>query len=195
MSRDKYYCDISWESKPQWLQSAYAAFLSLWAEYNPYRSPREVPRRKVPASNDIDDAIDALVNAEESLQTKTTELDEYERWKQFEPRSLKDDDNTRDPIKYWLGLRTKYPNLPRLALDVLSVPASSCDCERMFSELGDLLERKRRKISPQLLAAIQCIRSWLKAGFERPDISKTPLLADDVVDAIYGLCEWDQTTE
>ena len=27
-----------------------------------------------------------------------------------------------------------------MALDVLSIPALNCECERMFSELGDLLE-------------------------------------------------------
>jgi hypothetical protein len=50
----------------------------------------------------------------------------------------KDSPNALDPIQYWIGLREQYPNLSRLALDVLSIPASSCECERMFSELGDL---------------------------------------------------------
>jgi hypothetical protein len=34
----------------------------------------------------------------------------------------------------------------------------------MFSELGDLLEPRRRAIQPQLLAAIQYERQWQKAG-------------------------------
>jgi hypothetical protein len=34
----------------------------------------------------------------------------------------------------------------RLALDSMAIPASRCDCERMFSELSDLLEPKRRVI-------------------------------------------------
>jgi hypothetical protein len=67
-------------------------------------------------------------------------------------------------IKYWIALRPKYPNLTRLAIDILTIPASSCKCERMFSELGDLLTPQRRKISPQLLAALQCIRTWKSTG-------------------------------
>jgi hypothetical protein len=35
----------------------------------------------------------------------------------------------------------------------------------MFSELVDLLQPKRRKISSQLLVAIQSVRAWLRAGF------------------------------
>ncbi|RAR12722.1 nonribosomal peptide synthase [Stemphylium lycopersici] len=42
---------------------------------------------------------------------------------------------------------------------------SSCECERLFSELGDLLEPKRRAISSKLLAALQLIRSWTRAGY------------------------------
>ena len=48
-----------------------------------------------------------------------------------------------------------------MAFDILSIPASSADCERMFSELGDLLEVRRMKLKPQLISAIQC-KAWLK---------------------------------
>jgi hypothetical protein len=58
-----------------------------------------------------------------------------------------------------MDLAPKYPNLSRLAIDILTIPASSCECERLFSELGDLLEPRRRKIRAQLLAALQLIRS------------------------------------
>jgi hypothetical protein len=99
------------------------------------------------------------------------DLDEYERWKTCEPRAERGSDAYNDPIKYWIQLRDRYPRLSQLAIDVLSIPASSCDCERMFSELGDLLEPRRRGISPDLLAAIQCVRRWKKAGYGTPSAS------------------------
>jgi hypothetical protein len=34
----------------------------------------------------------------------------------------------------------------------------------MFSELGNLLAPRRRKISPQLLAALQYIQTWKATG-------------------------------
>jgi hypothetical protein len=49
-------------------------------------------------------------------------------------------------IQYWLGLKPKYLNLSRLAIDVLTIPASSSDFERIFSGTGDILEPQRRKI-------------------------------------------------
>ena len=99
-------------------------------------------------------------------------------------------------------MRLKYPNLARLAIDMMTVPASSCECERLFSELGDLLEPRRRKIGSQLLAAIQCVRSWRDAGFKPPfesaittDQAAAATLTDDEMVAIYDICEWDSDTQ
>jgi hypothetical protein len=78
-----------------------------------------------------------------------------------------------------------------MALDLISIPASSCECERMFSKLGDLLGPRRRAISPQLLAAIQqCVRRWLKAGFGKGH-KPTRHTTDDKLDLIYQLGDWD----
>jgi len=35
----------------------------------------------------------------------------------------------------------------------------------MFSKISNLLEPKRRKLNPYLLAAIYYVRSWLRVGF------------------------------
>jgi hypothetical protein len=58
-----------------------------------------------------------------------------------------------------MKLRSRCPNLARLALDIMTIQASSYDRERLFSELGDLLEPKRRSISAELLAAIPLVQS------------------------------------
>jgi hypothetical protein len=61
----------------------------------------------------------------------------------------------------------------------------------MFSELGDLLEPRRRKISSNLLAALQCVKAWRATGYKplRPDADGK--LTDDVIDSLYKICEWD----
>ena len=63
-------------------------------------------------------------------------------------------DSANSPIKYWVSLEDRYPNLSKLAIDMLSITSSSCECERLFSELGDLLEPRRRNISPQQYSVI-----------------------------------------
>jgi hypothetical protein len=98
------------------------------------------------------------------------------------------DYNTHDEAP---GIRHSYPNLSQLALDVLCIPTSSCECERMFSELGDLLEPRRRAIQPQLFAAIQCVRRWRKASLGDDDIAAKAALTDVGLDALYDMSTWD----
>ena len=75
----------------------------------------------------------------------------------------------------------KYPQLSRFAIDILTIPASSCECERLFSELGDLLEPKRRAIGSELLAALQLTRSWTRAGFNTKHCNNRSNNDDDII--------------
>jgi hypothetical protein len=90
-----------------------------------------------------------------------------------------------------MGLRPKYHNLARFAIDILTIPASSCECERLSSELGDLLEPRRRKIGSQLLAVIQCVRSLHDAGFKPPSDRNQSEITDEEIARAYDICSWD----
>jgi hypothetical protein len=160
----------------------------LWAQYKSLPRPRT--RTKV-VSNNIEDAIESFIDPGGAANNGGEE-DKFEQWKRCKPRAEKGSNYANSPIKYWVELRDRYPNLSKLALDVLSIPASSCECERMFSELGDLLEPRRRAIQPQLLAAIQCVRRWRKGGFGGDDeVAAKASITDDEMDALYGLDTWD----
>ena len=102
----------------------------------------------------FDDVIDTKLGDGE----QTGEVsDEYDSWLK-EPMWTSDQHKTgTTAVQYWVTLKPKYPNLSRLANDVLSVPASSADCERVFSGTGNKLEPQRRKIGAQLLAALVCL--------------------------------------
>ncbi|KAI1509635.1 Dimer-Tnp-hAT dimerization containing protein [Pyrenophora tritici-repentis] len=159
----KSYCEKSWRDKPSWIRAGEAGLQQLWAQYRRPLAP--LARTLAPRTSSIRDAIAAMVNTDQTAEV--AEVDQLERWRRFElPWDDAQFDSGLNPIKYWQDLRPKYPQLAQLAIDVLTIPASSCDCERMFSELGDLLEPRRRKISSNLLAALQCIKSWRAAGFK-----------------------------
>ncbi|KAG9376615.1 Pyruvate dehydrogenase E1 component protein [Pyrenophora tritici-repentis] len=133
--------------------------------------------------SNIDDAIDGIIDPTRG----NTKEDEYEQWKR-EPIVGKG----TDPIQYWFGLRDQYPNLSKMALTILSIPASSCECERVFSELGDLPEPRRRCISPELLAALHSVRRWRRAGFgggDNDDMGQSKL-TDEQMDVLYELSKW-----
>jgi hypothetical protein len=91
-------------------------------------------------------------------------------------------------------MRSKYPYLSQFAIDILTIPASSCDCERLFSELGDLLEPKRRAIGSELFASLQLLRAWVRAGFKTQSNSSAEGGDDDLSDEDlvrdYNIQEW-----
>jgi hypothetical protein len=70
------------------------------------------------------------------------------------------------------------------------MPESSCKCERLFNELSDLLEPRRRKIGAQLLAALQLLRSWARRGFTIP--KEAAAAYTDEMMMKYGVDDWDE---
>jgi hypothetical protein len=65
----------------------------------------------------------------------------------------------------------------------------------MFSELGDLLQPRRRGIQPQLLAAIQCVRRWIKARIDSDSVSPKDSRTDSELDALYSFSQWADDTD
>ena len=84
--------------------------------------------------------------------------DEYEVWKQ-QPTLPEDHQLVIDPISYWQLQASQYPQLSKLAINVITILAAAVDCERTFSELSDLLGTWRLYIKPKLLTALQSIKS------------------------------------
>jgi hypothetical protein len=72
------------------------------------------------------------------------DIDEYERWRTTEPKWTKQqfDSSNSNVIKYWRNLQPRYPNLSRLAIDILTyllavVSVSACSVSlEIYSPLG-----------------------------------------------------------
>ena len=62
----------------------------------------------------------------------------------------------RNPLRYWMsdGVKSMFPHLHIIAIWILSIPASSCACERLFSIAALVLSSRRHKMNPDTLAAI-----------------------------------------
>lgn len=56
----------------------------------------------------------------------------------------------------------KYPNLARMALNILSVPAMSDEPERLFSSAGLTLTDRRNRAGIDLIEALEQLKSWYK---------------------------------
>ena len=174
--RFKQYCMNVWEDRQDWIAIMEGRMRKLWATYRDSGdSTSSPPRKKIKPMNDIDEIIDSHIGVDHTGAI-TTGDDEYERWIAIRPLP-KGHKFAEDPFLYWRTHTHEFPRLSQLAFDVLSIPASSADCERMFSELGDLLEPRRLRMNPQLIAALQCTKSWQKRPWGR---SNAPTLLIDV---------------
>jgi hypothetical protein len=60
----------------------------------------------------------------------------------------------------------------------------------LFSKLGDLLEPRRRAIKAQLLAALQCVRRWQKAGLGDVEVAAKVGITDDEIELLYDFESW-----
>ena len=65
-----------------------------------------------------------------------------------------------EPLRWWTNNRFVYPYLHRMALDYLSIPATSTAVERVFSCGRHILPFTRNRLSASTIRAYLCLGSW-----------------------------------
>lgn len=71
-----------------------------------------------------------------------------------------------DPIHWWLQVQNTYPLLGKMAIDILTIPSMSAECERTFSLAKLTVSSQRHSLQDSTLEATECLRNWKKAeGF------------------------------
>jgi hypothetical protein len=146
------YVEINW--KREWLVQAQIMMEGLWEEYKPD------PQR--PQSN-------------ATPLPEPTNQNAFTQWKKRHQAMLNLEDEPKrycaaectfnvDSRSWWLEKtqQMSYPNLSRLALDILSIPAMSADPERLFSSAKLLISDLRNKLGMEIIEAFECLKSWYK---------------------------------
>lgn len=175
--------------RKDWLTTNHKGFLHLWKSYRDRAAAKasdglSQETQRPPKRQRVGPSASRAAFLEHSMKATMKGVeqkidDEYEIWKR-QPVLDEDDKLSKNPIQYWLLMEKQFPILSRLALDIYSIPASSADCERTFSELGDLLGTRRLHIKVELMAALQCLKSWKRTGIKLPSSSPLTIeLTDD----------------
>jgi hypothetical protein len=168
--------NITTSERARWLQDAKSIVQALWdRSYRDLDIPRQSPR----PSRGRDDEhgpprkkprLSTFAEYQESHRIKQSagfsqdqggHDDEYARWQSYVRPG---DPDVRDPIAYWISNQDEYPKLSRMALDVMTVPAMSAECERLFSAVGLMVTPLRTRLDASTIGTIQSLRSWLQAG-------------------------------
>jgi hypothetical protein len=53
-----------------------------------------------------------------------------------------------------------YPNLSRMAVDILSIPAMSAEPERLFSGAKIMITDRRNRLGSDIIETLECLKSW-----------------------------------
>ena len=69
-------------------------------------------------------------------------------------------DITFNPIDWWIGKKTTYPTLYQYAINTLSCPAMSTECERVFSSTKKLLTPQRNLLAEDIIETCECLNTW-----------------------------------
>ena len=67
-------------------------------------------------------------------------------------------------IQWWLKptQQRNYPNLNRMALDLLSIPAMSTKPKRVFSSVQENISDRRNQAQMDLIEALELLKAWIK---------------------------------
>jgi hypothetical protein len=103
-----------------------------------------------------------------SIAKRQKALHELNNYYSSHNEDLKKFDEGRDdrldyPLTWWVEVgKDLYPTLYQMALDYLSVPATSCDCERAFSRGRRTVTDDRNRLGGCTIEALQLQKNWLK---------------------------------
>jgi hypothetical protein len=62
-------------------------------------------------------------------------------------------------LDYWKSKEKRWPNLARMAFDLLAVPAMSSECERVFSSCAKQTIPESSRLSGRLLWHQECLKN------------------------------------
>ena len=102
----------------------------------------------------------------------TLTIDEYETYTSQNPITI-----DCSPLTWWLRdeQQCHYPNLSKMATDILSIPAMSADPERVFSGARRTISWDRMLLGATTIEKGECLKSWIRSGITRG-------LPDEVID-------------
>jgi hypothetical protein len=128
------------------------------------------------------------LSAHKKIATAKQKTDDAYQW--YVSCDPETESMAENALYYWNARILSQPDLARFALDMVSVPISSAECERIFSSAKLLVTSSRNRLRPDVLEASECLRNWLKKPNSKTDTGsqeRQRLERADSVDSDYDL--------
>lgn len=145
--------------------------------------PRPTNQRD-PRSRHPNDGFGAL---SEYRKLPSADLQTGDAYQAYLISGLEGQSTDTDPLHYWNTRASSQPDLARFAFDMLAIPVSSAECERVFSSSKLLLSDARNRLKPDVIEANECLRAWFAGGrkdsaAEIPDNQRQNLSCEETRD-------------
>lgn len=142
--------------------------MSVWEqlenEVNEYQvtSITTIERDYSEESNSDEEPVEPPAKKMRSLMADSDEESEDENQLQkYKSISAKISHN-QDPLLWWKYNEKIYPAVSQLANKYLTAVATSVPCERLFSEAGQVITKRRNRLSPDRVNQLLFLNSYLK---------------------------------
>lgn len=112
-------------------------------------------KRKLNFETDEDEQHSGHTISVSSSATLTMEIAVYKSLVELE-------DDFSDPLQWWKIHSVQLPHLARIAKKLLCIPATSVPCERVFSDAGNIVTKRRAALSSEHVNVLTCLKSWSK---------------------------------
>ena len=141
----------NWEEA--WISHAQTSVRRLWEIE--YSRPSNLSTDEAA----LKDSYDAFLRKAQSSSTSYS--DELDQYLASGPIQL-----TSTPLQWWLQdiQRYTFPNLSRMAIDILSIPAMAAEPERVFSGARRTISWDRARLSLERVEQGECLKSWIRSG-------------------------------
>jgi hypothetical protein len=151
------YISSTWQ--PEWIPDAKALVAKLWKKYRPTSEPTSDTTTE-PTNKWAPNAFTTW--KQQKSGRRADHVDEYFRYIREPP--VPHDHIKQGACSWWLEERQQrlYPNLCKMALDMLTIPAMSAAPERLFSSANITISDRRNRLHGDTTEAIECLKSWRK---------------------------------
>ena len=157
------FFEAHWASSVELYEHLTAGKLSLREYWTTNYAPRSMDTTPtVPPLRCGDDDFEAFLASSVTTRSSRDELEIYlaEDCLDLQDTALKQ----FKPLSWWNepNQLARFPNLAKMARDLLSIPAQSSAMERIFSECSRTLTDNRNRMPPVTLELLQLLRSWTR---------------------------------
>lgn len=80
--------------------------------------------------------------------------------KEYLEEPIYEDEAVEDPFEWWRQREKDFPRLARMAYDLLSIPSTACECERVFSLAKLLVGTQRHSLQDLTMEMLTCVKFW-----------------------------------